>query len=202
MSAKQWVSRNLSLGGLIRNTGNAAGTVANIGLHGLGVVAEATAKAAGNPHHQTIGKSLKVTGAVVNIALTKTGEGAGFVANKATEYAGAAGGSAAAFGAQVVGAQPDTVATAKKVGTVVGAATVGAVAGVGLAEAAVAMAAVSGTTGAAATSSGLAAIGGGSLASGGGGMAAGQAITQSIVATSTTAGVIGKDKEGTLGSDA
>lgn len=192
MSAGQWITKNLSLGGIIKHTGNAAGTVAHLGLHGLGVVAEATAEATGNKHSRTIGDAIKVTGAVVDIALTKTGEGAGFIADKATEYAGMAGGSTAAIGAEIAGAKPETIARAKTIGTVVGAAAVGAAAGIGIAEAAVAVAAVSGTTGAAATSSGLAAIGGGSLASGGGGMAAGQAVTQSIVAASSAAGAVGR----------
>jgi len=192
MLARQWVTQNLSLGGIIKHTGNATGSVANVGLHGLGVVAETTAEALGSQHSKTIGNALKATGGVVNVALTKTGEGAGFVANKATEYAGLAGGNAAALGAEIVGAKPETIATAKKVGTVMGAAAVGAAVGVGIAEAAVAMAAASGTTGAAATSSGLAAIGGGSLASGGGGIAAGQAVTQGIVAATSAAGAVGQ----------
>lgn len=192
MSAGQWITKNLSLGGIIKHTGNAAGSVANLGLHGLGIVAEKTAEAIGSQHSRTIGNALKVTGAVVDVALTKTGEGAGFVANKATEYAGIAGGSAAALGAEMAGAKPETITTAKKVGTVVGAAAVGAAVGVGIAEAAVAMAAAAGTTGAAATSSGLAAIGGGSLASGGGGMAAGQAVPQGIVAATSATGAVGR----------
>ena len=192
MSAGQWIARNLSLGGIIKHTGNAAGTVAHLGLHGLGVVAEATAEATGNKHSNTIGNAIKVTGAFVDIALTTTGEGAGFVADKATEYAGIAGGSTAAISAELAGATPETIARVKTIGTVVGAAAVGAAAGIGIAEAAVAVAAVSGTTGAAATSSGLAAIGGGSIASGGGGMAAGQAVTQGIVAASSAAGAVGR----------
>jgi hypothetical protein len=195
MSAGKWIAENLSLGGMIENTGNTFGTVAKLGLQGLGAVAEATAEAAGSRKATAIGNAFRTTGEVTDIALTKTGEVAGFVANKATEYAGKVGGEVAALGVEVIGADQATINTAKKVGTIVGSAAVGAVAGVGMAGAAVAMAAAPGTVGAAATSSGLAALGGGSLAAGGGGMAAGQAVTQGIIAISSAAGAVGKPKK-------
>jgi hypothetical protein len=191
MSAEKWIAKNLSLGGILKHSGNAAGKVAKLGLQGLGTVAEVAAEAAGSRNAKTIGNTIRTTGEIADIALTKTGEVAGFVANKATEYAGKAGGELAALGAEAVGADRDTIVTAKHVGTVVGSAAVGAVAGMGIAQTAVALAAASGTVGAAATSSGLAALGGGSLAAGGGGMAAGQAVTQGIVAISGVSGAIG-----------
>jgi hypothetical protein len=196
MSAGKWIAGNLSLGGLIKNSGNAAGTVAKMGLQGLGTMAEVAAEAAGSRNAKTIGNTIRTTGEIADLALTKTGEVAGFVANKATEYAGKAGGELAALGAEAVGADKETINTVKRVGTVVGSAAVGAVAGIGFAQTAVALAAASGTAGAAATSSGLAALGGGSIAAGGGGMAAGQVVTQGIVAISSAAGVVGgSDKE-------
>ncbi|PZD73918.1 hypothetical protein C1752_01769 [Acaryochloris thomasi RCC1774] len=187
MAAGKWIAKNLSLGGIIRHTGSAAGTAAKLGLHGLGAIAESS----GNRNVEAIGSVLRTTGEVAKIALTETGKGAGFVADRATEYAGKAGGELTALGATAIGADQATIATAKKVGTVVGSAAVGAVAEIGVAEAAVALSAASGTAGAAATSSGLAALGGGSLATGGGGMAAGQAVTQGIVGAGSVAGAVG-----------
>jgi hypothetical protein len=180
---------------MIKNTGSTVGTVAKLGLQGLGAVAEVTAEAAGSRNAKAIGNAFRATGEVTDIALTKTGEVAGFVANKATEYAGKVGGELAALGAEAVDADQATIVTAKNVGTIVGSAAVGAVAGVGMAGAAVALASAPGTVGAAATSSGLAALGGGSIVAGGGGMAAGQAVTQGIVAISSAAGAVGKPKE-------
>lgn len=192
MSTRQWIAKNLSLGGLIKHSGNAVGTVTRVGLYGLGAAAEVAADAAGISNANSIGNAIKTTGEIADIALTKTGEVAGVVADKATETAGQAGGTLAAFGAILAGADDTTVVNAKKIGTVVGSAAVGAVAGVGVANAAVAVAAASGTAGAAATSSGLAALGGGSLAAGGGGVAAGQAVVQGIVAAGSASGTLGQ----------
>lgn len=191
MSAGKWISENLSLGGILKHSGSAAGKATKLGFQGLGAVAEVAAEAAGSRHAKNIGNTIKATGALADIALTKTGEVTGYVANKATEYAGKAGGELVAVGATAAGADREAIATAKKVGTIVGSAAVGAVAGIGVAEAAVALAAASGTAGAAATSSGLAALGGGSIAAGGGGMAAGQAVTQGIVAIGSASGAVG-----------
>jgi hypothetical protein len=191
MSAEKWIAENLSLGGILKHSGSAAGKLTKLGLQGLGTVAEVATEATGSRNAKTIGNTIRATGEIADIALIKTGEVAGFVANTATDYAGKAGGELAALGAKAVGADRDTIVTVKKVGTVVGSAAVGAVAGMGVAQTAVALAAASGTAGAAATSSGLAALGGGSLAAGGGGMAAGQAVTQGIVAISSASGAIG-----------
>lgn len=190
MSAGQWISDNLSLGGLIKHSGSMVGTVAQVGLHGIGAVAEVAAEATGNRNAKAIGDVIRGTGDVANIAITTTGEAAGFVVNKATEYAGIAGGEIAALGAEVVGADRTTIATAKQLGTVIGSAALGTVAGMGVAQTAVALAAAAGTTGAAATASGLAALGGGSLAAGGGGIAAGQAVTQGFVVISSAASAV------------
>jgi hypothetical protein len=195
MSVGKWIADNLSLGGILKHSGSAAGKVTKLGLQGLGTVAEVAAEAAGSRNAKTIGNTIRATGEIADIALTKTGEVAGFVANKTTEYAGKAGGELAALGAEAAGADQNTIRTVKQVGTVVGSAAVGAVAGMGLAQTAVALAAASGTAGAAATSSGLAALGGGSLAAGGGGMAAGQAVTQGIVALSSASGAVGGSKK-------
>jgi hypothetical protein len=191
MSAWQWISENLSLGGLIKHSGSAAGTVVSLGLHGLGSVAEVAADAAGIREAKTIGNTIKATGQIADIALTKTGEAAGFVANKATEYAGMAGGGLAGLGAEALGANQETIQIAKTVGTVVGSAAVGTVAGMSIAQTAVALLAAPGTVGAAATSSGLATLGGGSIAAGGGGMAAGEVVVQGIVAIGSASGVVG-----------
>jgi len=191
MSAAKWISNNLSLGGIIRNTGSAAGAVAKFGLEGLGSVAEVAAGAVGSRDARTIGNAIRATGEIADRALTTTGEAGGYVVDKATEYAGKAGGEVAALGATVVGADQSTIHTARSVGTTMGSTVVGVVAGMGVANAAVIAFAASGTAGAAATTSGLAALGGGSLAAGGGGIAAGQAVTQGIVAIGTAAGAVG-----------
>ncbi len=191
MSAAKWISNNLSLGGIIRNTGSAAGTVAKFGLEGLGSVAEVAAGAVGSRDARTIGNVIRATGEIADRALTTTGEAGGYVADKATEYAGKAGGEVAALGATVVGADQSAIHTARSVGTTMGSTVVGVVAGMGVANAAVIAFAASGTAGAAATTSGLAALGGGSLAAGGGGIAAGQAVTQGIVAIGSAAGAVG-----------
>jgi hypothetical protein len=159
MSAAKWISNNLSLGGIIRNTGSAAGTVAKFGLEGLGSVAEVAAGAVGSRDARTIGNVIRATGEIADRALTTTGEAGGYVADKATEYAGKAGGEVAALGATVVGADQSTIHTARSVGTTMGSTVVGVVAGMGVANAAVIAFAASGTAGAAATTSGLAALG-------------------------------------------
>ncbi len=191
-----WISENLSLGGLIKNSVSIAGKAANLGLQGLGTVAEVAAAAAGSRDAKTVGNTIKMAGGIADIALTQSGQVAAFVANKATEYAGYAGGELAAFGAATMGADRETINTAKKVGNIVGGAAVGLVAGIGVAQIAVGLAAASGTAGAAATSSGLAALGGGSIAAGGGGMAVGQVVTQGMTAISTVTGAIGGSKAG------
>lgn len=191
MSAGKWIARNLSLGGIIKNVGGGAGTIANLGFRAIGAAAESVAGVAGKQDAKAIGDAIRSAGEFTDTALTKTGEGVGFLANKATEYAGKAGAEVAGFSAELANADPSTIATARKVGTFIGAAAVGMVAGLSVADAAVALAAAPGTAGAAATTSGLAALGGGSIATGGGGMAVGQAVTQGIVAASSVSGAIG-----------
>ncbi len=95
----------------------------------------------------------------------------------------------------MMGASDAGVAQAQRIGTVVGAVGVGLVAGLGVADAAVALAAVSGTAGAAATTSGLAALGGGSIAAGGGGMAAGLSIAHGIVVGGVVSGAATLNKD-------
>lgn len=188
MTWKKWVGENLSLGGIIKHTTSAAGTVSKYTLKAVG----RTAEFVGNQFNSDIGKSInsgcQIAGDVCDSALTTGGKYLGHGVNKSIEVAGVVTGEAVGLGFELAGAEEKTVANAKKVATVVGAAGLGLVAGVGAANAAVSMAAAAGTTGAAATSSGLAALGGGSIAAGGGGMAAGQAVTSAISAAGAASG--------------
>jgi hypothetical protein len=125
----------------------------------------------------------------VNTAFKSTGEKLGYLANRTVQLAGIATGEGAAAVAKAVGAAPENVERAKKVGTVAGAATVGFVAGATVADLAVVLAAAPGATGAATMTSGLAGLGGGSLAAGGGGMAVGHVVTEAVAAVGAMSGV-------------
>ena len=184
--AMKWIGKNLSLGGLVRHAGNGLGTVTNITAQGVGMVAGLCTD---DPKTK---KNIKDTcsniGKALDSGITKgsavAGQGVDYGVQKASVGIGYASGGAA----KLMGASEENVILAKKVGTVVGAVGIGVVAGGGVADAAIAIGAASGTAGAAATTSGLAALGGGSIAAGGGGMAAGQAVVNAIVATGGVSG--------------
>ena len=166
--AMKWIGKNLSLGGLVRHAGNGLGTVTNVAVQGVGAVASL---ASDDPKtKQRIKDTCSYVGKKLDSNIT---EGSAF-AGKGI--------------AKLLGASEENVKLAQKVGTVVGAVSIGVVAGGGVADAAIAIGAASGTAGAAATTSGLAALGGGSIAAGGGGMAAGQAVANGIVAAGGVSG--------------
>lgn len=193
-NSDNWLAKNLSLGGLVSNIGAGIGTVTSAVASGIGSVASYCT----NDKSQQ--KYLKDTcdsaGSTIDESLTKGSGVVGDFINDAINTVGDIVGSVSASAAQSLGATKENVDLTRKVGKVVGAASVGLAAGVGIANAAVAASAAAGTAGAAATTSGLAALGGGSVAAGGGGMAVGQAITQGIIAAGTASGLASvKDKK-------
>ncbi|WP_075383815.1 hypothetical protein [Acinetobacter pittii] len=184
--AMKWIGRNLSLGGLVRHAGNGLGTVTNVTVQGVGMVASALSD---DPKtKKSIKDACSNVGKTLDSSITKgsavAGQGIDYGVQKASVGIGYASGGAA----KLLGASEENVILAKKVGTVVGAVSIGVIAGGGVADAAIAIGAASGTAGAAATTSGLAALGGGSIAAGGGGMAVGQAVVNAIVATGGVSG--------------
>lgn len=174
----QWVSKNLSLGGLVRNSASAVGTVTNLTVLGVGYAASQLTKDLAK--REAIQASSRSMGTAIDTGLTKGGAAVGNGVNVVVQVASRAVGHASGNVAKGMGASESGVAQAQRIGNVVGAVAVGLVAGLGVADAAVALAAISGTVGAAATSSGLATLGGGALAAGGGGMAAGLTIAHGI----------------------
>lgn len=177
-----WIGKNISLGGLLSHAASATGTVSSVAVKGLGIAAAQLADE--DSKKQEIISKFYNAADVIDNGVTSAGSIAGAALNKGIVIAGEYTGKAAAGVARVSGASEETVIRTEQIATVVGAAVVGTVAGMGIASAAVAASAAAGTSGAAATASGLAALGGGSVAAGGGGMAAGQAVTQAIVAAS------------------
>lgn len=89
--------------------------------------------------------------------------------------------------AKVMGASPENVQRAEKIGNAVGKIAVGGGIGLAASAALVSAAAASGTAGAAAFTNGLATLGGGSVATGGFGMIGGVVVATGIVATSAIA---------------
>lgn len=184
--AMNWIGKNLSLGGLVRHAGNGLGTVTNVTAQSAGFVASLFAD---DPNtKQSIKNACSTIGKTLDSGITKgsavAGQGIDYGVQKTSAGIGYASGEAA----KLMGASEENVLVAKKVGTVLGAVTVGVVAGGGIADAAIAIGAASGTAGAAATTSGLAALGGGAISAGGGGMAAGQAVVNGIVAAGGVSG--------------
>ena len=184
--AMKWIGKNLSLGGLVRHAGNGLGTVTNVAVQGVGAVASL---ASDDPKtKQRIKDTCSYVGKQLDSSLTEgsafAGKGIDYGVQKASVGIGHVSGGTA----KLLGASEENVKLAQKVGTVVGAVSIGVVAGGGVADAAIAIGAASGTAGAAATTSGLAALGGGSIAAGGGGMAAGQAVVNGIVAAGGVSG--------------
>lgn len=175
-----WISKHLSLGGLVQHAGEGIGVVTEYGLKGAGKAAAFAARK--DPEKaQRIEAGFSAAGETLGSGISKSSGLLGKGVNKVVQKTGAAAGAVAGTVARVGGASPETVATVEKVGNVVGAAGVGLAAGLGLADFAVAMGAAAGTAGAAATTSGLATLGGGS-------MAAGQAVAGGIAAAGGLAG--------------
>jgi len=181
----QWIGRNLSLGGIIRNVGSLIGTIINFLFKIVGTVfsqlpKDLTAK-------DKIKKDFDLVGQSLDVALTKGSEVIGNGINKTVQVVSTKVGQVMGGLAKVSGASEDNIVFAKKLGTVAGAVVVGAAVGAGIADIAVALSAATGTAGAAATTSGLAGLGGGSIVAGGAGMAGGQVVTETVTALSTLA---------------
>lgn len=189
----QWIGRNLSLGGIVRNAGSGLGKVSKYTAQGAGAAASLLTD---NPEtKRRIKNACASAGGSMDAVITKSSSAAGQGINYGVQKLSEGVGHASGATAKLMGASEDNVLLAKKVGTVAGAVVVGVVAGVGVADAAVALGAAAGTAGGAATTSGLAALGGGSIAAGGGGMAAGQAVAQSIVAAGGVSGAASLKKD-------
>lgn len=182
-----WISKNLSLGGIVSNIGSGIGSASSLVANGIGSAAgifttdEKTKK--------YLQESCDGAGSAIDNGLKRGSATVGDFINFAVNTFGDAVGNVSANAAETFGASNENVEMTRNVGKVVGAAAVGLVAGAGIANVATAVGAAAGTSGAAATSSGLAALGGGSIAAGGGGMAVGQAVTQGIIAASTASGL-------------
>ena len=184
--AMQWIGRNLSMGGLVRNISCMFGNVAKHSLNGVGTAASLLTDKPDSK--QRIKDVCSMTGNSLDSALKKGGTVAGDGINKGVQLVSSACGATVGGIARKAGASDENVDLAKKVGTIAGAVGVGVVAGAGIVDMAVALGAAAGTAGAAATTSGLATLGGGSIAVGGGGIAVGQAVTQGIVAAGGVSG--------------
>ena len=184
--ATEWIGRNLSLGGLVRNAGSGLGTLTKVAVRTAG--AAATLVASDPATKKKIQDTCANAGNTVDSALTKGSSAAGAGINRGVQVASVAVGRASGGVARMLGASEENVALAQKVGTVAGAVTVGVIVGAGIADAAVALGAAVGTAGGAATTSGVAALGGGSVAAGGGGMAAGHAVMQGMSAAGGVSG--------------
>lgn len=181
-----WIGRHLSFGGLIRDLGCSFGLMIQLLMQGSGAVVTLFVR---NPQtKQTLTANCTVIGQSINTTLTNGSAMVGCGINYGFQQCSSAIGFVSGSVAKIVGASEENTVLARKLGTAFGAVIFGVIAGAGIADATVAIAAMSGTVGGAATTSGLAALGGGSIASGGGGMVAGQVVTQSIVAVG---GVLG-----------
>ncbi len=189
----EWIGKNLSLGGLVRNVGSGLGTVTKYAVNG----AEAAATLIANDPatKKKIHDTCTNAGNTVDSALTKGSSAVGAGINKGVQVASVAVGRASGGVAKILGASEENVALAQKLGTVAGAVTVGVIVGAGVADAAVALGAAVGTAGGAATTSGVAALGGGSVAAGGGGMAAGHAVMQGMAAAGGVSGAAALKKD-------
>lgn len=186
-NAIQWLGRNFSLGGLLRNAGSGIGTVTKYTIKGAGSAAALLTD--DRDQKERIRSAFDTAGEVADSTLTRGTEAAGAAINFAVQKASAGVGYATGGAARIIGMSEDNVEFAEKLGTVVGAVAVGAIAGGGIGDAAVALGAIAGTAGAAATTSGFAALGGGAVAAGGGGMAAGISVVQGIAAIGGASGL-------------
>jgi hypothetical protein len=103
--------------------------------------------------------------------------------------------------AKVMGASPENVQRAEKIGNAVGKIAVGGGIGVAASAALISAAAASGTAGAAAFTSGLATLGGGNVAAGGLGMVGGKLVVGAVTAATTASAVNTKSKDNKKGED-
>lgn len=185
--ALSWIGRHLSFGGLIRDLGSGFGLMIQLLMDGFGFIITLFVH---NPQtKQVVVANYRAIGQSINTTLANGSTMVGCGINHGFQVCSSAVGFVTAGIAKISGASEENTILARKLGTALGAITLGIVAGAGIADAAVAIAATAGTAGGAATTSGLAALGGGSIATGGGGMAVGQVVTQSIVAVGGAFGV-------------
>lgn len=188
-----WIAKNLSIGGLVDNAVWATGKVVKGTVSGTGFVVSQFYD--DEEKQKSIQEGFDNVGSIVDKGFTVTGSTIGSGINKGIEYTGKGAGALAGGIAKAGGASEETILTTQKVVNLGTTVAVGALAGMGIAGAAVAASAAAGTAGAAATTSGLAALGGGSIAAGGGGMAAGQAVVNTIVATASASAAATKMKD-------
>lgn len=183
----KWVGKNLSLGGLVRHAGSAAGLVVYGACAGTGWIAST---ATSDPERRRkIRDAASSIGDKVGGTIAVAGDLAGSGINKGVQFVSNASGAVAGCGARVAGASEDAVRKTETIGRFVGAVAVGAAVGTGVVDGVIAASSAAGTAGAAATTSGLAALGGGSVAAGGGGIAAGQAVANAVVASASASSV-------------
>jgi hypothetical protein len=183
----KWIGQNLSLGGIVRNSGVVIGETLDISCEalsfGLSLIPLEEKKSS---------KSQEIlirTGKNLATTMQKVGTSCGGFVDKVTTSSAKVGEQLFEAAAKKSGLSDENTLVAKKLGSMTGALAVGAIAGGCLAEALIISSAVAGTTGAAATTSGLAGLAGGSIASGGGGMVVGQAIAQGITTVGAASGL-------------
>lgn len=196
--ALSWIGRHLSFGGLIRDLGSGFGLMIQLFMQGFGFVI--TLFVCNPQEKQTVIANYTTIGKSINTILTNGSAMVGGAINYGFQACSSTVGFVTAGIAKINGISEENTILARKLGTALGAITLGIVAGAGIADAAVAVAATAGTVGGAATTSGLAALGGGSIATGGGGMAVGQVVTQSIVAVGGAFGVATLTDKYTVGT--
>ena len=178
--ALTWIGQNLSLGGLLRNSGTAVGETLNITCEALSYGLSLTPI-----DEKKIFKTqenLTQAGKFLASSMQKAGNSCGHLVDNVVISSSKAGERICEVVAQKSGFSDENTLVAKKFGSLIGALAVGVVAGGGLADTLIMGSAIAGTTGAAVTTSGLAGLAGGSLVSGGGGMVVGQAIAEGITA--------------------
>ena len=188
-----WIGKNLSMGGIVGNAIKLVGKATKYIISGIGHAISMFYDAENEKNK--IKNDFNYAGDITDRGFSITGSMLGFTINKGIELTGKGAGGVAGTVARVSGASEETIVKTEQIANIVATVAVGAVAGMGIAGAAVAASAAAGTAGAAATTSGLAALGGGSIAAGGGGMAAGQAIVNGIVAASSASAVATKCNE-------
>jgi hypothetical protein len=183
MSALEWAGENLSLGGILKNAGGAAGSIVRIGAEGAGYAASLITE------NHSAREGIVNAGRLGDEAITTTSKVIGDGVNWVVVGAGDMVGMGVGYVAKASGASEKNIAIAETIGKLAGSLIVATAAGGVLAHAAVIAAAAPGLAGAAAATNGLAALGGGAITAGGGGMAAGAAITNVIVAAAGASGL-------------
>ena len=134
-----WIGRHLSFGGLLRDLGCSFGLMIQLLMQGSGAVVTLFVR---NPQtKQTVTTKFTVIGQSINTTLTNSSAMVGCSINYGFQKCSSAIGFVSGGVAKIVGASEENTLLARKLGTVFGAVIFGVIAGVGVANATVAIAA-------------------------------------------------------------